>query len=164
VGNLRRVRAWDYRRALARLGRPVERTEWWLPASRPAAILIFQQNAYTFAAALAAHRVAPPLAARLELDCDRARRMTGGGLDREMLVERRGACDHLREAGEIRSASDLEDHFTRRFDIAGVTTACEYLSDQGLIVKASSPVRATKRSSESLPELAFFLPEELDGT
>jgi hypothetical protein len=72
--------------------------------------------------------------------------------------------DHLREAGEVRSASDLEDHFTRRFDIAGVTTACEYLSDQGLIVKASSPVRATKRSSESLPELAFFLPEELDGT
>ena len=31
VGNLRRVRAWDYRRALARLGRPVEPTEWWLP-------------------------------------------------------------------------------------------------------------------------------------
>jgi predicted metalloendopeptidase len=52
VGNLRRVRAWDYRRALARLGRPVERTEWWLPASRPAAILIFQQNAYNFPAAL----------------------------------------------------------------------------------------------------------------
>jgi putative endopeptidase len=52
VGNLRRARAWDYRRALARLGRPVERTEWWLPASRPAAILIFQQNAYNFPAAL----------------------------------------------------------------------------------------------------------------
>ncbi|HEU4954254.1 MAG TPA: M13 family metallopeptidase [Gemmatimonadales bacterium] len=52
IGNLRRVRAWDYRRALARLGRPVERTEWWLPASRPAAILIFQQNAYNFPAAL----------------------------------------------------------------------------------------------------------------
>ena len=52
VGNLRRVRAWDYRRALARLGRPVDRTEWWLPASRPAAILIFQQNAYNFPAAL----------------------------------------------------------------------------------------------------------------
>ena len=52
VGNLRRVRAWDYRRAVARLGRPVERTEWWLPASRVAAILIFQQNAYNFPAAL----------------------------------------------------------------------------------------------------------------
>ena len=34
VGNLRRVRARDYRRALARLGRPVEPTEWWIPPSR----------------------------------------------------------------------------------------------------------------------------------
>ena len=71
--------------------------------------------------------------------------------------------NYLREVGDIRSASDIEDHFSRRFDIAGVTTACEYLSDQGLIVKASAPVRATKRSSTSLPELAFFLPEDLDA-
>ena len=52
VGNLERVRARDYRRALARLGRPVDPTEWWLPPSRVAAILIFQQNAYNFPAAL----------------------------------------------------------------------------------------------------------------
>jgi polymorphic toxin system nucleotidyltransferase-like protein len=66
--------------------------------------------------------------------------------------------DYLREAGEIRSASDLESHFQRSFGISGVTTACEYLADQGVLVKASSPVRATKRSSASLQELAFFLP------
>jgi uncharacterized protein len=71
--------------------------------------------------------------------------------------------EYLRACGDIRSASDIEDHFSRRFDIAGVTTACEYLSDQGLLAKASSPVRATKRSSESLPELAFFLPEGLNA-
>jgi uncharacterized protein len=71
--------------------------------------------------------------------------------------------DYLGEAGEIRSASDIEDHFSRRFDIAGVTTACEYLSDRGLLAKASSPVRATKRSSASLQELAFFLPDGIDG-
>jgi len=71
--------------------------------------------------------------------------------------------DYLRDAGDTRSASDIEDHFSRRFDIAGVTTACEYLSDQGLIVKATAPVRATKRSSTSLPELAFFLPEGMDA-
>jgi len=52
VGNLLRARAWSYRRALARLSRPVDRTEWWIPASRPTAILIFQQNAYNFPAAL----------------------------------------------------------------------------------------------------------------
>lgn len=71
--------------------------------------------------------------------------------------------DYLRDASDIRAASDIEDHFSRRFDIAGVTTACEYLSDLGLIAKASSPVRATKRSSVSLQELAFFIPGEIDG-
>jgi uncharacterized protein len=71
--------------------------------------------------------------------------------------------EYLREAGDIRSASDIEDHFSRRLGIEGVTTACEYLSDQGLLAKASSPVRATKRSSASLQELAFFLPDGLDG-
>ena len=75
----------------------------------------------------------------------------------------RPVLDYLREAGEIRAASDIEDHFSRSFDIGGVTTACEYLSDRGLIGKASSPVRATKRSSASLQELAFFLPDDIDG-
>ena len=67
--------------------------------------------------------------------------------------------DHLREAGDIRAASDIEEHFSRRFGITGVTTACEYLADQGWIAKASAPVRITKRSSTSLQELAFFLPD-----
>jgi hypothetical protein len=70
---------------------------------------------------------------------------------------------YLREAGEIRSASDLESHFQRSFGISGVTTACEYLADQGMLFKASSPVRATKRSSASLQELAFFLPDGPDA-
>ena len=65
--------------------------------------------------------------------------------------------DYLRDAGDIRSASEIEEHFARRFGVECVTTACEYLADQGLIAKASSPVRATKRSGTSLQELAFFL-------
>jgi hypothetical protein len=71
--------------------------------------------------------------------------------------------DYLQQAGEIRSTSDIEDHFSRNYDVAGVTTACEYLSDRGLLAKASSPVRATKRSSVSLQELAFFFPGNIDG-
>ena len=45
--------------------------------------------------------------------------------------------DHLREVGEARSATEIEDHFKRNFDVDGVTAACEYLADQGLIGKAS---------------------------
>src|SRR5262245_7902310 len=44
--------------------------------------------------------------------------------------------DHLREVGEARSCTEIEDYFKRNFDVEGVTTACEYLADQGLIGKA----------------------------
>ena len=64
--------------------------------------------------------------------------------------------DHLREVGDARSCSEIEDYFHRNFDVSGVTTACEYLADQGLIGKASTPVRLTKKSSIDVQELAFF--------
>jgi hypothetical protein len=64
--------------------------------------------------------------------------------------------DYLREAGEARSATEIEAHFGRHVGIEGMTTACEYLADQGLVGKAGLPVRATKRSTVSLQELAFF--------
>ena len=52
AGNLQRVADRNYRRMLARLGRPVDRTEWWIAPQRAGAILLFQQNAYQFSAAL----------------------------------------------------------------------------------------------------------------
>jgi predicted nucleotidyltransferase len=64
--------------------------------------------------------------------------------------------DYLREAGEARSCTEIEDHFQRNFDAGGVTTACEYLADQGLLGKASTPVRLTKKSNVEVQELAFF--------
>lgn len=64
--------------------------------------------------------------------------------------------DHLRDVGEARSCTEIEDHFVRNFDLQGVTGACEYLADQGLIGKASSPVQLTKRSNIAMQELAFF--------
>ena len=64
--------------------------------------------------------------------------------------------EYLREAGEARSVSEIEDHFKRHYNVEGVTTACEYLADQGLIGKASTPVRLTKKSSVDLQELAFY--------
>jgi hypothetical protein len=64
--------------------------------------------------------------------------------------------EHLREAGEARSCGEIEGHFQRNFDVCGVTTACEYLADQGLIGKASTPARLTKKSNVDVQELAFF--------
>jgi uncharacterized protein len=71
--------------------------------------------------------------------------------------------EHLREVGEARSATEIETHFKRHFNVGGVTTACEYLADRGLIGKASTPVQLTKRSNVLVQELAFVhLGEEAD--
>jgi hypothetical protein len=64
--------------------------------------------------------------------------------------------EHLTEVGEARSTTEIEDHFRRNFGIEGVTLACEYLSDQGLLGKAPLPARLTKRSNVDVNELAFF--------
>jgi hypothetical protein len=63
---------------------------------------------------------------------------------------------YLREVGEARTCTEIEDHFKRHFDVDGMTTACEYLADQGLIGKASTPVRLTRKSNVEVQELAFF--------
>lgn len=63
---------------------------------------------------------------------------------------------YLREVGDVRSASEIESHFKRNFDVGEVITACEYLADQGLIGKAAAPMRLTKRSNVSVQELAFY--------
>lgn len=87
----------------------------------------------------------------------------GGALDAidAYLTERavtlfRPVLDHLREVGEARSSRDLEDHFTRHMNLSGVTTVCEYLADQGMLGKASAPVRLTRSSNVEVQELAFF--------
>ena len=63
--------------------------------------------------------------------------------------------DHLREAGEARSSTEIDAHFQRNFNVEGATAACEYLADEGLIAKVSTPVHLTTRSSIQVQELAF---------
>jgi predicted nucleotidyltransferase len=65
--------------------------------------------------------------------------------------------DYLREAGEARSCKEIDDFFKKSYDASGVTTACEYLADQGVIGKVSTPVHLTKRSHIEVQEMAFFL-------
>jgi uncharacterized protein len=64
--------------------------------------------------------------------------------------------DYLREIGEARSATEIEDYFKRNFGISGVTGVCEYLADLGLIGKTALPVRLTRKSNVDVEELAFF--------
>ena len=63
--------------------------------------------------------------------------------------------DYLRDIGEARSATEIENHFTRNLGVGQVTTVCEYLADRGLLVKASVPIKLTRRSNVEVQELAF---------
>ncbi len=63
--------------------------------------------------------------------------------------------EHLKDVGEARSATEIENHFHRNLGVSGVTTACEYLADRGLIGKASTSAKLTKRSNVEIQELAF---------
>jgi hypothetical protein len=64
--------------------------------------------------------------------------------------------EHLREVGEARSATEIDDHFARNFGVGDVTGVCEYLADRGLLTKASVPVKLTQRSNVEVQEMAFF--------
>ena len=64
--------------------------------------------------------------------------------------------DHLREVGDVRSGSEIQEHFTQHFGVGGVITACEYLADRGLLAKVSAPVHLTKKSNVEMQELAFL--------
>jgi hypothetical protein len=79
-----------------------------------------------------------------------------GYMERHAATTFKLVLDHLSDVGEARSCREIEDHFKRNFDVPWVTTACEYLADQGLIGKASRSTRLTKKSSVDVQELAFF--------
>ena len=52
IGNRLRLAQWNYDQALARVGQPVDSHAWWVTPQTPGAVLLFNQNAYNFAAAL----------------------------------------------------------------------------------------------------------------
>ena len=52
VGNRHRIAEWNYQNALRKLGQAADHTEWWIAPQTAGAVLLFQQNAYNFSAAL----------------------------------------------------------------------------------------------------------------
>jgi predicted metalloendopeptidase len=51
-GNQQRIAEWNYQNVLARVGQPADHADWWIGPQTPGGVLLFQQNAYNFAAAL----------------------------------------------------------------------------------------------------------------
>jgi hypothetical protein len=63
--------------------------------------------------------------------------------------------DHLRDVGEARSATEIDDYFRRNHGVESAQGVCEYLADRALLVKASVPVKLTRHSNVEVQELAF---------
>ena len=65
--------------------------------------------------------------------------------------------EYLEESGgEPRATTEISHHFSRNHDVEHIVIACEWLSDIGVIEKASTPVKLTTRSQIDMEELAFF--------
>jgi len=62
----------------------------------------------------------------------------------------------LEEAGEARSCTEIDAHFSRTMGVEGVSAACEYLADQGVLGRASVTGRLTRKSTADVQELAFY--------
>ena len=62
----------------------------------------------------------------------------------------------LSAAGEARSCSEIDAHFSRALGVGFVSGTCEYLADQGIIGRASITTRLTKKSTADVQELAFY--------
>ena len=72
--------------------------------------------------------------------------------------------DYLTEQGAPRSATEIETHFKNQMNLEGVTPACEWLADQEVITKVSSPMRLFKKGHVQFEEMAFYCEERQDAT
>lgn len=66
--------------------------------------------------------------------------------------------DYLKSTGgEPQSVTQITHYFRRNYNVDHVLIACEWLSDLGVIEKASTPVKLTVQSQVEVEELAFFM-------
>jgi hypothetical protein len=63
--------------------------------------------------------------------------------------------EYLRDVGEARSTTEIDDYFKRNYGIEPAF-ACEYLADRGLISKVPVPLKLTKKSNVEVEELGYF--------
>jgi hypothetical protein len=68
----------------------------------------------------------------------------------------RPILDYLAEAQGVRSATELNHYFSNQMNLQGVDGACEWLADEEIIQKLSSPLRLTEKSRVDVQEAAYY--------
>jgi hypothetical protein len=64
--------------------------------------------------------------------------------------------DYLAGSGTLRSATEISDYFSKQMQVNNIDSACEWLADENIIRKVSSPVRLTEKSRVSVEETAYY--------
>lgn len=64
--------------------------------------------------------------------------------------------DFLAEAGGPRSSSEIDMHFRKMVQGEGISFACEWLSEKGIIEKLSVPLRLSPKSQVAVNETAYY--------
>ena len=64
--------------------------------------------------------------------------------------------EYLKEEGEIRSNTEIEEYFRQAVRGANLTMAYEWLAQRGLIEQVSTPLRLTPKSRVTVEEAAFY--------
>jgi hypothetical protein len=63
---------------------------------------------------------------------------------------------YLAEQEGVRSATELNHYFSNQMGLSGADSACEWLADQEIIQKVSTPVRLTEKSRVDVEEAAYY--------
>lgn len=71
--------------------------------------------------------------------------------------------EYLADADGPRTAVEIAHHFERYHDLTFVTAACEWLADEGRLLKVAVPVALTRKSRVSVEGLAFLFPPDGGG-
>ena len=68
--------------------------------------------------------------------------------------------NYLTEAGEIRSLSEINDHFRKKIQGGGLEEACEWLVQKDCIEKLATPIHLTPKSRIEVEEPAYYYDED----
>jgi hypothetical protein len=68
----------------------------------------------------------------------------------------RPVLEYLAEANGIRSSTEINHYFSNQMNLQGVDSVCEWLADEDVIQKLSSPLRLTDKSRVDVEEAAYY--------
>ncbi len=77
-------------------------------------------------------------------------------LEQQIHVLFRPLLDYLEDSSEVRKLSEISDYFQKKIQGGGLEAACEWLVQQEVVQKLSSPIHLTEKSRIEVEEPAYY--------